>query len=229
MELSIRLSALADFVPQGSKVIDVGTDHAYIPIYLMTTQKATACLATDINKGPLEKAASNIAHYGITGIRLKQTDGLLGLEEEDADVVMISGMGGFLIVDILSKASLLIEHIEQLILQPQQDIEVVRKYLHQIGFRIQDETFVEDEEKYYTVISAVKGKEVYGSEQEYLYGKKLIEKKDPTFKKWVLYKLAKQTTIYQALLEKDSQSVNKRKQELEKEIEMLKEVSICLN
>lgn len=229
MQLSIRLAALAHFVPEGSRVIDVGTDHAYIPIYLMTTGKAQSCLATDINKGPLEKADKNIRCHGLSGIRLQQTNGLEGLEDEEADVIMISGMGGYLIVDILQRALPLVSKTKQLILQPQQDIDEVRKCLHAIGFRIEDEAFVKDEEKYYTVISAVKGEEQYTAERDYLFGKCLIEKKDPVFKEWVAYKLAKQQGIYNNLEGQCSASAHKRKEELEKEIEMLKEVKKCLN
>lgn len=94
MQLSIRLSAIASFVPKGSYVIDVGTDHAYIPIYLVEQGIAKACLATDINKGPLEKARKNLAFHGIQNVSLRQTNGLEGIEIGTGDVVMISGMGG---------------------------------------------------------------------------------------------------------------------------------------
>lgn len=229
MQLSRRLSAIASFVPKGSRVIDVGTDHAYIPIYLVEQGIAETCLATDINKGPLEKAKKNLVAHGIECVTLKQTNGLAGIEIGSGDVVMISGMGGYLIIDILEKSLPLVQSMKKLILQPQQDIVEVRKYLHEIGFIIEDETFVEDEEKYYTIIVAVPGKERYEKAYEYLYGKCLIEKKSPVLKKWVAEKLMKQQGIYKAIEMQTSFSVLKRKKELEEEIQILKEVQSCLS
>jgi len=229
MQLSNRLAALAACVPKGSRVIDVGTDHAYIPIYLRKHEIAISCLATDINKGPLDKAEKNISAHGITGIRLKQTNGLVGLEDEVADVIMISGMGGFLIVDILKRSLALVKRMQKLILQPQQDIGEVRKCLHEIGFKIEDETFVYEDEKYYTVISAVPGAESDYSVIDYSYGKCLINKKDSVFKEWVDYKLNKQMGIYEALKAQETESAIKRKKELEEEITQLNEVKACLN
>ncbi len=228
MQLSIRLSAIASFVPKGSYVIDVGTDHAYIPIYLVEQGIAKACLATDINKGPLEKARKNLAFHGIQNVSLRQTNGLEGIEIGTGDVVMISGMGGYLTIEILKKSLPLVRTMKKLILQPQQDISEVRKYLHHIGFKIEDETFVEDEEKYYTVIVAVPGEECYERDYEYLYGKCLIEKRLPVFQKWLLEKLNKQEGIYRAIESQDSPSVLKRKLELASEIKILREVITCL-
>lgn len=229
MELSIRLSAIANFVPKGSRVIDVGTDHAYIPIYLVKKGIAQTCLATDINKGPLEKAKTNLVAHGIDNVTLKQTNGLAGIEIGSGDVVMISGMGGYLIVDILEKSLSLVKTMKKLILQPQQDIVEVRKYLHQIGFKIEEETFVQDEEKYYTVIVAVPGEEHYQKDYEYLYGKCLIEKKLPVFKQWISEKFEKQEGIYKAIEHQNSPSVLRRKAELEQEIKTLMEVAECLS
>lgn len=229
VQLSERLSAIASFVPKGSRVIDVGTDHAYIPIYLVETGLATTCLATDINKGPLEKAQKNILAHGISCIELMQTNGVEGITSDKGDVLMISGMGGYLIVDILKRGSVLVKNLKRMILQPQQDIEEVRKYLHSIGFCIVDENFVKDEDKYYTIIVAQPGEEQYAKVYEYLYGRCLIEKKLPVFKEWVKMKLKKQEGIYEALQNQDSPSANVRKEQLEEEIQILKEVEACLN
>lgn len=229
MQLSIRLSAIAGFVPQGSRVIDVGTDHAYIPIYLTEAGIAKSCLATDINKGPLEKARKNLVAHKISNVSLKQTNGLEGIEHDAGDVVMISGMGGYLIIDILQRSKALVQKMKKLILQPQQDIDEVRKYLHAMGFKIEDEAFVQDEEKYYTIIVAVPGQECYEKAYEYTYGKCLIEKKLPLFKTWITEKLCKQEGIYAAIENQESPSANQRKVELMKEIQTLREVKACLD
>ncbi len=212
----------------GSSVIDVGTDHAYIPIHLIQTGQAVRCLATDINLGPLKKAEKNIKAKRIDNIRLKQTNGLEGVTKKDGDVVMISGMGGYLIIDILERASELLKSIDRLILQPQQDIDKVRKYLHKIGFKIETEDFVIDDEKYYTVIVAKHGEEAYDKEYEYIYGKCLIEKKLPVFKNWLRDKENKLNEISKRLDGVDSESTNRRKVELQDEMKMHQEVISCV-
>ena len=216
-------------MPQGSRVIDVGTDHAYIPIYLSERGIVKSCLATDINKGPLEKAKKNLVMHKINNVYLKQTNGLEGISTDVGDVIMISGMGGYLIIDILERGKEVVKRVNKLILQPQQDIDKVRRYLHSIGFKIEDEDFVQDEEKYYTIIVAVPGEECYEKDYEYTYGKCLIEKKLPLFKTWITEKRSKQEEIYLALKSQDSQSALKRKEELMHEIQTLKEVEVCLN
>lgn len=229
MQLSTRLSAIAGFVTKGSRVIDVGTDHAYIPIYLMENEIAVTCLATDINKGPLEKAEKNIRMHQIKNINLKQTNGLQGINVGEGNVIMISGMGGYLIIDILSNNLPLVQSCDKLILQPQQDIKEVRKYLHHIGFKIQDEEFVIDDGKYYTIIEAVRGEEKYEDEYAYTYGLCLINKKHPLLKQWIKAKIDKQTMIYKNINEETSLTSRNRKKELEEELQQLKKVIECLD
>lgn len=228
MQLTNRLGTLTKYVPQGSRVIDVGTDHAYVPIYLIKNQIATTCLATDINKGPLIKAEHNIAKYRIKNIRLKQTSGLQGITEEDGDVIMISGMGGYLIIDIIKAAMPLAKSAKRMILQPQQDIGEVRKFLHQNGFKIVTEDFAKDDDKYYTIIVVEPGDESYDKSYEYTYGKCLIEKNLPLFKEWMTLKLQKLDTIYKALQNTESESAIRRQEELQREISELNEVIKCL-
>lgn len=228
MQLTNRLGAIAAYVSEGSRVIDVGTDHAYIPIYLVKNKKVVSCIATDINKGPLEKAKKNIEDYKLDNITLKLTNGLEGIPADAGDVIMISGMGGYLIIDILSRAPELVKAAKKLILQPQQDISEVRKYLHQIGFQIKDENFVKDDDKYYTVIVATHGEENYDKEYEYIYGKCLIEKKLPIFKEWLVKKDEKLKGIYKSLQNQSSEHIERRKKELEEELSVHHEVMKCL-
>lgn len=228
MELSNRLSTLVKYVPEGSKVIDVGTDHAYIPIYLVKHHIAVSCLATDINKGPLIKAQHNIDRYRIKNIALKQTSGLMGIEPGTGDVIMISGMGGYLIIEILKAAMPVVKAAKRLILQPQQDIKEVRKFLHEQGFKIKTEDFAEDDGKYYTILVVEQGEEQYDKEYEYVYGKCLIEKKLPLFVEWMMDKEEKLESIYSQLEGIETSHTAKRKQELEIELHMHKEVMKCL-
>lgn len=229
MQLSNRLGTLTKYVPQGSRVIDVGTDHAYVPIYLMKNNIATSCMATDINKGPLIKAEQNMAKYRIPNIKLKQTSGLQGITEEDGNVIMISGMGGYLIIDILKAAMPIVKAANRLILQPQQDIDEVRKFLHANHFKIVTEDFAKDDDKYYTILVVEKGEEVYSKSYEYVYGKCLIEKKLPLFKEWLVKKCDKLEEIKKHLDSNQGIQAEARLKELEAEIAEIKEVITCLN
>ena len=224
VQLSIRLQALADFVPQDSHVIDVGTDHAHIPIYLVKNKIATNCIATDINAGPLEKAARNMKAYNVTNIKLVQTNGLQGLEEDFGDVIMISGMGGYLITEILKASPMVVKRAKRLILQPQQDADVVRHFLHEHDFCIKEENFVKDEEKYYNIMCVEPGQAAYKKEYEYKYGKCLIEKPNEVFKEWLKQKEDKLQTIYASLQNKETASAKKRREEIKAELEMHQEV-----
>lgn len=228
MQLSNRLNTIAKCVPKGSRVIDVGTDHAYIPIYLMKNKIASACIATDIHKGPLEKAKLNMKAHGIDNIRLKLTNGLEGIGEDEGDIIIIAGMGGCLIIDILKNNLPLAKHVQKLILQPQQDISRVRRFLHETGFKIEDEEIVEDAEKYYTTIIASVGNEKYEKDYEYQYGKLLIDKKSNVFKIYMNKKQEKLAEIYNSISQIDSEYTYKRKKELEEERKMQEEVIQCI-
>lgn len=231
MQLSKRLAAVAHFVPQGARVADIGTDHAYIPIYLVKSHITDFCIATDINEGPILKANNNLLKYKIDQqhIILRQAKGLQGLEGYQLDTIIISGMGGHLIIDILKNDLDIVKGIKQLILQPQQDIPEIRKYLHSIGFKIDDEIFVEEEEKYYTIINASPGKETYEHEYEYIYGKMLIQKKDEAFKKWIDEEYNKLIAIKEKLTSANTQKAIKRKEEIDKKLLLHREVIKCIS
>lgn len=180
MKLSKRLQTIADFVKKDAVVADIGTDHAHIPIYLIKNNIISKAYACDINKGPLEKAKENINYYGVKNIELRLSNGLEKLKTDEADTVIIAGMGGELITDILEKGRRFFESKRKFILSPHTKIDEVRKFLLSNGFEITKEDMCIDEGKFYTVMEAkyTENKEMY-SEAELLYGKYLIENKHP--------------------------------------------------
>lgn len=180
MKLSKRLQTIADFVKKGAVVADIGTDHAHIPIYLIKNNIISKAHACDINNGPLEKAKENINYYGVKNIELRLSNGLEKLKTDEADTVIIAGMGGELITDILEKGRRFFESKRKFILSPHTKIDEVRKFLLSNGFEITKEDMCIDEGKFYTVMEAkyTENKEMY-SEAELLYGKYLIENKHP--------------------------------------------------
>lgn len=154
MTLSKRLRAIADLVPPGSRVCDVGTDHAYLPIALMQSGRAARVTATDIREAPLANAARNIGEAGVSGIETRLCDGLCGIPLNETDAVVIAGMGGEVIAGILSRAAQNDLLAPLFLLQPTTSAEVLRQYLCENGFLLQSETAVSENGKLYTVMAA---------------------------------------------------------------------------
>lgn len=152
--LSPRLNMVASLVPSGAKIADVGTDHAYLPIFLMENGIAVSAVATDIHKGPIEAANANIAAAGVTGIKTVLCDGLTALSPDQVDTVIIAGMGGDTIAHILSDAEWLKDSDKLLILQPMSSADSARIYLAQNGYSVEKEVCVEDTGRVYPVMTA---------------------------------------------------------------------------
>ena len=219
MKLSNRLQTIADFVKKGAVVADIGTDHAHIPIYLIKNNIISRAYACDINTGPLEKAEENINYYGVKNIELRLSNGLEKLKTDEADTVIIAGMGGELITDILERGRRFFDTERKFILSPHTKIDEVRKYLLSNGFEITKEDMCIDEGKFYTVMEAkyTENKEMY-SEAELLYGKYLIENKHPVLLRFLKKEEAKYISILSNI------GLNEeRKTELRHRLDIIKE------
>ena len=207
--LSKRLKTVADLVTKGNIVADVGTDHGYVPIYLVEEEISPYCYAMDVNEGPLNKAKANIIEHELEDkIETILSDGLDAFGDRKADTIIISGMGGDLIVDILSRAN----DFDELILSPHKRSDLVRKFLCRNGYEIADEKMVEDVGKYYPVIKAQRGESDY-SETELEFGPILLAKKDKTLKAFLDLEYQKFTRIKSGLDRED--------EELDKKIELI--------
>ena len=157
MQLSKRLRAVADLVPDGAVLADVGTDHAYIPIARVEEGKIPQALAMDINQGPLMRAEENIQSHGLKEkIETRLSDGLEKMKKGEADTVLIAGMGGLLTVRILSARKGVLENCSTLVLQPQSDLPSVRGWLAKEGYAITAEDLVLEDGKYYPMMRAQK-------------------------------------------------------------------------
>lgn len=156
--ISKRLLCCADFVPQGARVIDVGTDHGYLGIYLLRSGIASTVLATDLREKPLQRAMENAARFGVAEqMAFRRCDGLRGIPRSAGDTVICAGMGGDLIVQILSAAPWIRQDACRLILQPQSGGQALRAWLCDNGFQICRETLVRDNGFLYTVLQARSG------------------------------------------------------------------------
>jgi tRNA (adenine22-N1)-methyltransferase len=155
LELTERLLAAASFVRSGTYFIDVGTDHAYLPIYLAEHGKISSACASDINEGPCESARSHIAENGFSSvIEVKRANGLEGHTARGKTDIVIAGMGGALICEILEKADFVKDDGVRLILQPMRNVRDVREYLLGKGFRIAGEALAREGGRIYEIICA---------------------------------------------------------------------------
>lgn len=152
-ELSRRLYAAFLLIREGKTVVDVGTDHAYLPIFLVKSGKCPFAYASDIGKGPLERAEENIKKAGLEEkIKTVLTDGATVFQGL-ADEFVIAGMGGELIYDIISRAPFMKSHHVHLVLQPMTRVPTLRRLLAENGFNIEEETLVLEDNKVYTLMS----------------------------------------------------------------------------
>lgn len=153
--LDHRLATVPPFVRPGAVVADVGTDHAYLPIMLVGSGRATRAIASDIHRGPIERAAQHVAEYGLSDrIDTVLTDGLEGIRPYAPTDIIIFGMGGELIARILSDAPWVKDTGIRLILQPMTHAECVRTYLAEQGFALVDEVLSRESGKIYQTIVA---------------------------------------------------------------------------
>ena len=154
-KLDHRLQSAVPFVRQGAVVADVGTDHAYLPLVLTGTGQARAAVASEINAGPIERAAQHVAEYGLSDkVKTVRADGLDGIEPYHPTDIIIFGMGGELIARIIADAPWVQNNTIRLILQPMTHAECVRRYLAETGFQVIDEVLSKESGKIYQTIVA---------------------------------------------------------------------------
>ena len=156
IQLSSRLLAAASMVRGGGVLADIGTDHAYLPVFLLQNNIVPNVIASDIGSGPLNNARKTVAAYGLSDrIELRLSDGLNAYSPDEVTEIVICGMGGNLIEEILTAAPWIRNDRMHLVLQPMTHTEDVRRYLCSHGFRIERETVTEDTGRYYLSISAL--------------------------------------------------------------------------
>lgn len=159
MKLSKRLIAIANLVPKNSIVADIGTDHGYVPGYLIEKNISQNVIGTDISAGSLEKIKTYVKELGFNDkIDIRLGNGLEVIKPNEIDTVIIAGMGGLLIKDILDKGKLVGDTISNFILQPMVAAKELRIYLINNGFEIIEEELIKEDNKYYEIIYTKKGK-----------------------------------------------------------------------
>nr|WP_205397392.1 tRNA (adenine(22)-N(1))-methyltransferase TrmK [Streptococcus lutetiensis] len=181
--LSKRLAAVAEFVPQGARLLDVGSDHAYLPIALMEEGKIDFAIAGEVVKGPYESAVHNVAGAGLADkIAVRLADGLAAFEASDqVTTITICGMGGGLIADILAAGVEKLASVDRLILQPNNREDELRAWLMNNGFKLITEEIMTENDKFYEIMVVEHGQMTL-SETDLRFGLFLNQEKSDVFK-----------------------------------------------
>lgn len=222
INISNRLKMNASMVTKGHKVADIGCDHAYVAIWLIENDIAKSVIAMDVNKGPCDRARDNIEAHGLTEyIEVRQSDGTKELKVGEADTLLIGGMGGRLMRQILSEHKDVTRACSELVLQPQSEPEIIRKCIRELGYWIDKEDMIYEDGKYYVAMHGIKGKTfpcTDDNKQELfdLYGQYLLEHKNEDLKTLLLARLSK----YENGMKKGKEATTK---ELQKKISIVKE------
>lgn len=177
IKLTPRLQSVADMVKPCGLVADIGTDHAYVPMYLVENGVAQNAIASDVVDGPVKIAKENIAEQGLTSkIAVTKAYGLKAVA--DADVAVIAGMGGKLICDILKEDMEVAKSFDSIVLQPMTCQDDLRKFLHQNGFAIVEERLAKEDDKIYNILLVEKGQQFFEDEFYYYAGKLVFDNQD---------------------------------------------------
>lgn len=216
MNIPSRLESIAALVHNGSRLADIGTDHGYLPIFLLKKGVIEYAVCSDIKKGPLANAEKNIKKYGLSDkTRLCLADGLSGINPGEADTAVIAGMGGEMIASILEAG--IPDGMEKFVLQPMRNINILREKLHNLKLRITDEKLTFEKGKYYIIICAEKGEQGRWSREEYMVSPLL--KKEPL---WREYAEKETNKLLRNLTELEKSEDKSKKEEILKLIELYK-------
>lgn len=180
IKLSKRLLSIANLVDDNSKVVDIGCDHGLVSIYLAMNKQNISIIASDINQNALDNAIKNINKYHLEDkIKVCLSNGLDNINDE-IDTIIISGMGGHTIIDILTNNQEKLNTVNNIIIQSNNDIEYVRRKIVKLGYYIKKEELILDKNIYYTVILFTKGKKKY-TNKEYYFGPILLKENSKIF------------------------------------------------
>lgn len=178
--LSPRLQAVADLVPQGARLADVGTDHGQLPVWLVRQGWISRAVASDLRPGPLSRGQALAQRWEVVDrVSFRLCDGLSAIAPEEAEVITIAGMGGETIADILDATPWAGEGSRRLILQPMSGMDGLRRYLSENGFSIIREVLVPEGETLYVILLAVPGEMEPLSEGEIWVGRQISDMESP--------------------------------------------------
>ena len=213
-----RLKAIMDFVPNGSRVADIGTDHGYLTIELIKRNIAEFVIASDKNSKPLAAAQKNIKEAGIEDkVDLRLGDGLKPLKVDEVDIICIAGMGGALMCDILDASPELVEKADKIILQPMNASEKVRQWAAENNFYIEDEDLAEVDDIIYEIIC------LSGTFSKLESTRKIAS---PLYNKFIETKISKLQKIVDSMSKSQKAITSDKYLELQEQIKELKALKL---
>jgi tRNA (adenine22-N1)-methyltransferase len=219
MQLSKRLTAIAQMVTEGNRLVDVGCDHGYLPVYLVLEGKIPGAIAMDVRSGPLSRAQEHILEYGLSDyIETRLSDGLAALRPGEGDTLVIAGMGGFLMERILMDGREVLPGFQELILQPQSNLRHFRRFIREMGFAIAGEEMIFEDGKFYPMIRVVPGEEIVEepyTEVEEAFGRYLLKERHPV----LLQYLEREMQICEKILDHLDQAEQERAKERKAEVD----------
>lgn len=226
LKLTPRLQAMAELIPPGSIVADIGTDHAYLPVYLVLNKISRWVVAVDLNQAPLQQAKETVVAFNcLQEVDLRLGNGLHAIKEADKiDTVVIAGLGGKSIAAILRDGRHLLKGVQQLILQPMSEEGDLRLFLARNGFALAHETLAREGRRIYEIILAKAGQEQETDLFRLSFGPRLLEQKPPLLSVFLEEKIRKLKIIYHSLQRAEKDDVSLKLQEVEREIYCLEEV-----
>jgi len=209
--LSDRLQEIIRLCGEGKTVADVGCDHGFVCIRLVGGNAYERALAMDVRPGPLAAASQNIRNAGLSDrIETRLSDGLEKLEQGEADTVLIAGMGGDLIIRILTAGMDRLPPEIRLVLGPQSHVPEVRAFLMKNGFRITDETFLRDDGKYYALMTADRGEDSPYTAEELAFGRFPLRRQDQVLYAWLCERRGKLAAVIDSLKNVSTQQAAER-------------------
>ena len=214
MKLTNRLLKIASLVTPNKRLADIGTDHGYIPVYLLNKKIINFAILADINRGPLENARKEVNRNKLEDkVSLRLGSGIEVLKKGEVDEIIIAGMGGILIGELLEANKEVAHEAEKLILQPMQAQEELRKYLLNNGYEILDECLEKEDFRLYEIIvTKYTGKNTEVEDDIYYeVGKKLLENKDELLNEFIDNKIKKYNNIVEKLGNKESDAILSRR------------------
>ncbi len=214
-QLDSRLKLCADFVRDGSKLADIGTDHAYLPVWLCRIGKCPCAIAADINPEPLKHGLKTIQNYGMEElVHTRLSDGLNEIRSDEADDIVIAGMGGELIADIISRCSFSKDKSKRFILQPMTKSELLIKWLCDSGYEIIRQDCCTAAKKCYTVLLVQYSGKISEKDEIYYYLAELSPRTNETHRRFIqghinrLLKQANGDVHFSALAERLKEIIN---------------------
>lgn len=217
---------MASFVKKDGIVADIGSDHAYLPTYLVQQGTVQKAIAGEVVKGPFESAVKNVKRHGLADvITVRLASGLAAIEESDGvDTVTIAGMGGTLIASILEEGKDRLTNVRRIIAQPNIHARAVREWAMTNGWLIINERILEEDGKIYEIVVLEKGTASY-DELSLLVGPFLVEENNDVFQEKWTSEIAQWTEVLQSIEQAtDSPLVLEKKQQLTRKIKLVGEV-----